>query len=118
MWIHRITLLPHSGLNLAKEFGGNTGEHDLVEVMKDKFKLVKKSCGYSISSIMDPAMKVVTKILARKVMRKCRVDEVPVPVVSLAAQCVEGLQVNWAHYLCSELLSDYREAQDPNKTFH
>ena len=46
MMIHRITLLRHSGLNLAKAFGRKTGEHDLAEWMKDKFKLVKKLRGY------------------------------------------------------------------------
>jgi len=53
MLIHRITRLPHSGLNLAKVFGGKVGEHDLAKRMKDKFKLVKKSRGYLISSITD-----------------------------------------------------------------
>lgn len=85
MLIHRITSLPHSGLNPAKEFGRKTGEHDLAERMKDKFKLVKKPCGYSTSSITDPMEKVATQILAGKVMRKCRTNEVPTPVVSLTA---------------------------------
>ena len=84
MLIHRITLLPHSGLNLAKEFCGKTGEHDLVERMKDKFKLVKNLRGYSISSITDPTVKVAIHILAGKIMRKGHADEVPLPVVSLA----------------------------------
>ena len=37
MLIHRITHLPHEGLNPAKEFGRNAGERDLVEKMKKKF---------------------------------------------------------------------------------
>lgn len=76
MFIHQITLLPHSGLNPAKDFGRMTGECDLAEKMKDKFKFVKKPRGYSISSITDPIVKVATKILACKVMQKCRTDEV------------------------------------------
>ncbi len=62
------------------------GKRDLAEKMKDKFKLVKKPCGYSITLIIDPMVKVATQILASKVMRKCRADEVPTPMVSLAAQ--------------------------------
>jgi len=46
--------LPHSGLNLAKEFVGKMSECDHAEKMKDKFKLVKKPCGYSITLIIDP----------------------------------------------------------------
>lgn len=85
MLIHRIILLPHSGLNLANAFGGKRGERDLTEKMKDKFKLVTKVCGYSISSITDPMVKVATQILVGIVMRKYHVDEVLALVVSLVA---------------------------------
>lgn len=85
MLIHQITLLPHLGLNSAKEFGGKTSKRDLTEKMKNKFKLVKKPRGYSITSITDPVVKVSTQILASKVTRKCCVDKVSAPVVSLAA---------------------------------
>lgn len=94
MLIHRITLLPHSGLNLAKSFGGKMGECDLAEKMKDKFKLVKKARRHSISSIIHPKVKVATQILAGKVMSKCHPNEVSAPVVLLAAQCVGGIQFN------------------------
>ena len=49
----------------------------LVEAMKKKFKLEKKKRGYAISNIKNPAVKVETQILVRKVMWKCYVDEVP-----------------------------------------
>lgn len=104
MLIHRITLLLHLVLNSAKEFGRKVGEHDLAERMKDKFKLVNKPRKYSISSTTDLSVKVATQILARKIMRKCRVDDLSTLVVSLAAQCVEGVQFNWAQYLLSEFL--------------
>jgi len=85
MLIHRITWLPHSGENPAMAFGRKKSEHDLVEAMKDKFKLAKKLCGYTITSITNPVVKVVTQIFARKIMWKCPADEVPTPVVALAA---------------------------------
>lgn len=53
--------------------------------MKRNFKLVKKSCGYVISSIAYGALYFVAQILARKIMRKYRVDEVSMPVLYLAA---------------------------------
>jgi len=85
MLIHRITLLSHLGLNPTKEFSKKMSERDLAEKMKEKFKLVKKPCGYSITSITDLVVKISTYILAGKVMRKCRADKVPTPVISLAA---------------------------------
>lgn len=43
--IHRITQLPYTGANPTMMFGAKGGEQDLTEAMKEKFKLVKKSCG-------------------------------------------------------------------------
>lgn len=58
----------------------------LTEAMKKKFKLDKMKWGYAIFRINNPATKLATKILARKVMRKCRADDVPAPMISLASQ--------------------------------
>ena len=91
MLIHRVTLLPHLGLNLAMEIGKKTGEHKVAIRMKDKFKLTKKPFEYLISCITNLMDKVNAQILAGRIMRKCHVDEVPTLVVSLAAQCMEGI---------------------------
>jgi len=99
-------------------FGEKGGEQALTEAMKEKFKLVKKPWGYAISSISDPTVKVAMQILVGKVMRKCRADEVPTPIVALAAQCAKGVQFNWVHYLCGKFLANYHEAQELSKTFH
>lgn len=72
-------------------FGGKVGEKILTEAMTKKFKLVKKPVGYAITIISNPAVKVATHILARKVIRKALSDEVPMLVVALVAQCTEGV---------------------------
>ena len=51
-------------------------------------------------------------------MRKCHTDEVPTLMGSLAAQCADGIQFNWVHYLCKEFLMDYKELEDQRNTFH
>lgn len=66
-------------------------KHNLTKKMKEKFKLVKKLCGYSIASITNLVVKIAMQILAGKVMRKCRAEEVPMLVISLAAQSTEGV---------------------------
>lgn len=70
---HRYVDSPHKTPTIHRckssdDLGGKGGELALAKSMKEKFKLVKKSCGYVISSICDPAMKVATQILAGKVM--------------------------------------------------
>lgn len=84
MLIHKITHLRHEGLNSAREFCGNVVEKDLVDKMKKDFELVKKPHSYSITSINDPTGKISTQIVSGKVMRKCCMDEVLAPVISLA----------------------------------
>ena len=82
----------------------------LIEAMKKKFKLDKKKQGYSICNINNPAIKVATQILAGKVMQRCCADEVPMPVIALAAQYTEGVEFNYVKYLCGEFLVNFCEA--------
>jgi len=56
-----------------------------------KYKLEKKKRGYEISSIKDKGVRVATKTLASKLMRKFRTNEVPMPVIALAEQCTKGV---------------------------
>ena len=51
-------------------------------------------------------------------MRKCHDNNVLATVVALAEQCIEGVQFNWAEFLCEEFLTNYKEAQEQGKTFH
>lgn len=57
-------------------------------------------------------------ILAGKIMRKCRENEVPTTIVSLAAQCSLRVQFNQVAYLCKDFQEEYKEAQEEGKTFH
>lgn len=59
----------------------------LPEEMKAKYKLEKWKRGYVIASIKDRGVRVVTQLLASKLMRKCHVDEVPASVIALAGKC-------------------------------
>lgn len=62
---------------------GKGNDLALAESMKAKYKLEKKKRGYAISNIKDKGVHIETQLLACKVMRKCRDDEVPMPVVAL-----------------------------------
>jgi len=86
--------------------------------MKKKYKLEKKQRGYVITSIQKKGVRVTTQLLAGKVMRKCRGNEVPATVITLAKQCAEGVRFNWAQFLCDGFLTNCREAQEQGKTFH
>jgi len=51
---------------------GKSSDLAIAEAMKKKYKLEKKNRGYAITSIKKKAVRVVTQILASKVMHKCR----------------------------------------------
>ena len=93
--IHHISRLPCKRKEPAiiARKGSDLG---LAEAMKEKYKLEKKKRGYSISGIKDKGVCLATQLLAGKLMRKCHADKVPESVITLAEQCVEGVQLNWA----------------------
>jgi len=84
----------------------------IAKAMKNEYKLEKKKRGYAISSISNKAVKVATQIMVGKDIRKCRIDEVPTPVVALAKQCAKEVQFNWSEFLCKEFLENCCEAQE------
>jgi hypothetical protein len=61
---------------------------------------------------------MAAKILSCKLLRRCCREEVPVGVVVVADQCVEGTIVRWAPYLFKLFLDDFKDAQDLGTEFH
>lgn len=88
--IHRISLLPYKGKDPMK-IARKSGNLDVAEAMKKTYKLEKKKRCYTNKSIKDKGVHIATQLLANKVMRKFHRDEVLVPVVVLAEQCIEGV---------------------------
>ena len=87
--IHHVSWLPYKGEDPAAISEGKGSDLAIAEAMKKKYKLENKKRGYTISSLKDKVVRVATQILARKVMCKCRAEELPTPMVALAEQCVE-----------------------------
>jgi hypothetical protein len=58
------------------------------------------------------------KILACKLLGKCRKDEVPAGVIAVASQCAEGTFVSWVPYLLNMFQVDCKDAQDLGTKFH
>jgi hypothetical protein len=58
------------------------------------------------------------KILACKLLRKCRKEEVPAGVIAVAAQCAEGTSMSWVPYLLNLFQEDCKDAQDLGTEFH
>ena len=51
-------------------------------------------------------------------MWKCRSNEVPAPIVSIAVNCAKGYNYKWVEYIAREFLEDVCDAQDKGIPFH
>ena len=61
----------------AEEFIGKNQDKAVTQTRKDKFNLIKNSQGYYINSVGNHGVCFIAHILARKIMRKCKENEVP-----------------------------------------
>jgi hypothetical protein len=71
-----------------------------------------------IKHISDATTRLATKLMACKLMRKCRKEKVPTGVIPAATQCAEGTMLSWAPYLLKLFLEDCKYAEDLGTKFH
>jgi hypothetical protein len=57
-------------------------------------------------------------MLTRKLLRKCKKDQVPTWVIVVAEQCVEGTTMSRDTLLLNPFLLDYTKYQDKGMDFH
>ena len=86
--------------------------------MKDRFGLTKGKRGYQTLTIWHQNIRFVAELLACKLMRKCRPNEVSAPIVSIAVNCAEGYSYKWEEYIAKEFLEDVHDAQEKGRPFH
>ena len=75
---------------------GKTQDKQIADMLKAKYKLKKKDRGFDIDSIKDEAIAFVTQLLASKIMRNGRHNQVAAHFIELGSQCAQGVQYNWA----------------------
>ena len=89
------------------------GKHEdakLAHSMKERFRLTKGKRGYQTSTIQHQNIRFAIDLLACKLMQKCRPNEVPIPIVSIAMNCAEGYSYKWVEYIAKEFLEDIQDA--------
>jgi len=74
-------------------------EKALAEEMKNKYGTTRGTRGIIIKWINNAVTQLGAKILACKLLRKCRKDEVLAGVITVVDQCAEGTSVSWVPYL-------------------
>jgi hypothetical protein len=85
-------------------------EKTLAEEMKKKYGIDRGTRGIIIKRINNVVTQLGTKILACKLLRKFRKDEVPPGFIVVPSQCVEGTFMNWVPYLSNLFQVDCKDA--------
>jgi hypothetical protein len=116
--IAQITGLPRQGMDPALILDDKSKEKVLTEEMKKKYGTARGTRGIIIKWINNAATQLGTNILACKLLRKCRKDEVPAEVIAVAAQCAEGTFMSWVPYLLNLFQVDCKDVQDLGTEFH
>ena len=91
--------MPKEGPDPGIEFVRKHEDTKLAQHMKDRFGLTKGKQGYQTSTIWYQNFFFVAELLACKLMQKCRPNDVPAPIVSIAANCAEDYSYKWAEYI-------------------
>jgi hypothetical protein len=80
--ISEITGLPIDDVKPEKYMDYKTKEKALEDEIKIKYGTDRWSRGMIIRQINDPAMKFMTKLMACKLLMKCRKEEAPARVIA------------------------------------
>jgi hypothetical protein len=92
--IAHITGLASWGMDPVQFIDDKTKEKSLADKMKKKYGTDKGTRGIIIKRINDAATQMAAKILAYKLPRKCHREEVSAGVITVAAECTEGISVS------------------------
>jgi hypothetical protein len=87
----------------------NTKEKALAEEMKKTYSIERSSRRIIIKRINDVGTRMAIKLMACKLLRKCRKEEFPTGVVVDAAQCANGTMLSWAPNLLNLFLNDFKD---------
>ena len=107
--IASIIGLPSRGMDPAHFLDDKAREKALAEEMKKKYGTDRGTIGVTIKRINDVTTQLGMKILAYKLLRKCRREEDPAEVVAVAAQCIEYTSMRCAPYLLNLFLEDCKD---------
>ena len=72
-------------------FVGKDRDKNLVVWLIKKYNLTRGGCAYDVAQIEEKPLRFIVQLLARKVLRKCRPNQVSGPAIELAYIVKDGL---------------------------
>jgi hypothetical protein len=116
--ISKIKCLPTFSAQLEEYLDNKAREKENVELVKAQFGTSRGNRGIVLKDIRDNVTRFTNNIMAFKILRKCRKEEVSVGVIAVAAQCAKGVMFGSTPYMLNQFLVDCRDAHDNGTKFH
>jgi hypothetical protein len=107
--IAQIIGLPIWVMDPALIMDDKSKEKALAEEMKKKYGTARGTRVIIIKWVNNTATQLGANILACKLLRKCRKEEVPAGVIAVADQCAEGTSMSWVPYLLNLFQEDCKD---------
>ena len=104
--------LPNTREDLAPYIHRRDTDKRLAKQLKERFGLQRDVRAYRIDSIKSQAVHIGANILVSKVIRRNRLVQCNLGVVTCTQKCAEGVQMNWSLFLLNELLEYVLPAQN------
>jgi hypothetical protein len=89
-----INKLPSAGEDPLSLFTDKSKENTLAENMKDKYDTHRGAHRLEVSSISDDTVRFAMQVLACKLSRKFRKDQVPGVLIETIEKCITRVQMN------------------------
>jgi hypothetical protein len=77
--------LPTNGVKLEDYLENKERDKEISKEIKSQFRINRGTIGIIIKDNNDPVMIFSTKLMACKLLRKCRKEEVPIGVITIIA---------------------------------
>jgi hypothetical protein len=84
--ITKITGLPTVGAHPEEYLDNKAHEKDIVELVKSQFGTSRRKRGIFLRDINDNATRFSSKLMACKLLRKCRKEEAPSGIILVTTQ--------------------------------
>jgi len=117
-FLAKITGFPTIGAQPEEYLENKAQENEITEIVKAQFEINRGNQGIVIKYINNVVTSFTEKLMAFKLLRKCRKEEALAGVIEVSVQCTKGVMFRWEPYLLNQFLIDYMDAQDNGTDFH
>jgi hypothetical protein len=102
--------LPTIGTKPKEYLDNKVHEKEIVDMVKAQFGTIRGNMGIVLRDTNDNATRFANKLMACKLLRKCKKEEALIGFIAVVTQCMKGVIFSWVSCLLNQFLIDCRDA--------